>query len=314
MKCTLGIDTSCYTTSVALFTEDKRFLSEARRILTVKPGGRGLAQSEMVYQHTRYLPDVLAKAIETAGKDIKINRIGVTVKPRPLANSFMPAFLVGESFAKTLALTHKAMLYPLSHQENHILAGLWSSGVAISDKFLAVHASGGTTEITAVTYNNSGMYVELLGGSIDIAAGQFIDRIGVAIGLPFPAGPQLEKLAGEAQCVPYPLPVAVQKGSISFAGPESHAQRALKNGESSVTIAAGVQVCVAKSLYKLIQFAVEQTGLKDILLVGGVGSNNFIRDYITKKLSAGGSRLYFPEAKFSSDNALGAAWFAACSS
>ncbi|MBP2649335.1 MAG: tsaD 2 [Firmicutes bacterium] len=310
MRCVLGIDTSCYTTSVALFSEDGRLISDSRRLLEVKSGGRGLAQSEMVYQHTRHFPDVLVKAITEAVSEIKITRIGVTTMPRPVADSFMPAFLVGDSFAKVLSVTHQAKCCPLSHQENHILAGLWSAGGPKTTRFLAVHVSGGTTEVAEVTYNQPNMTVNLIGGSSDIAAGQFVDRIGVALGLAFPAGPKLELLAKAAQNAPTLLPVAARQLSISFAGPESHARRLMDKGESPAAIAAGVQLCVAKTLAKLISAAMDRTGLTDILLVGGVGSNLFIRDFLIKKLAIVGGSLYFPEPQFSSDNAVGAAWFA----
>ena len=88
----LGLDTSCYTTSAALMDRQGNLLGDQRRLLTVKPGRRGLAQSEMVYQHTRNLPDLL-EALELDGR--RIAAIGVSAKPRPREDSYMPAFLVG---------------------------------------------------------------------------------------------------------------------------------------------------------------------------------------------------------------------------
>ncbi|MBP2653007.1 MAG: tsaD 2 [Firmicutes bacterium] len=313
MSYILGIDTSCYTTSVALFTEDNHCIADGRKLLAVKPGNRGLAQSEMVYQHTRNLPEVFSKVIKAANSRVEISAVGVTVKPRPIANSFMPAFMVGDSFAKVLALTHGAKYYPISHQENHILAGIWSACGPNTERFLAVHASGGTTEITAVTYTKPNIKVELLGGSIDIAAGQFIDRIGVTLGLSFPAGPSLEALALNGHAAPASLPVAAKDFTISFAGPESHARRLLAKGDNHSAIAAGVELCVSKSLAKLITSAIKATGLKDILLVGGVNANKFIRNFLIDTFNTTGCKLYFPEQQFSSDNALGAAYFASTS-
>jgi N6-L-threonylcarbamoyladenine synthase len=143
----LGIDTSCYTTSVALLDESGQLLADERKLLNVGPGQRGLSQSEMVFQHTRNLPGLLREAL---AEEVKIAAVAVTERPRPQAGSYMPAFLVGAGLAKAIALTNRVPLRLFSHQENHILAGIWSSKMPPSRHFLALHVSGGTTEITRV--------------------------------------------------------------------------------------------------------------------------------------------------------------------
>lgn len=120
-KVYLGIDTSCYTTSAALLAEDGSLLAEARQILSVKPGRCGLQQSEMVFQHTRNLPRLVEKVF--ADKDCTLAAIGVSGYPRPLADSYMPAFLAGMSVARSLAAAYKVPLEVISHQENHLEAG-----------------------------------------------------------------------------------------------------------------------------------------------------------------------------------------------
>ena len=180
-------------------------------------------------------------------------------------------------------------------------------------RFLAVHVSGGTTEITLCLQTDKGLEICLWGGSRDIAAGQLIDRIGVALNLPFPAGPSLEVLAGQAQETPAQIPVAVNGNAVSFSGPESHALRLLSKGCDPAGIAAGVQLCVAESLGRLILAAVKDTGATEILLVGGVAANTFIREYVTDRVcGAALCRFYFPDRQFSGDNAVGAAYFALC--
>ena len=119
----LGIDTSCYTTSVALIGREGGLVGEARRILQVKPGCRGLQQSEMVFQHTRNLPILLEEVLK---KPLKVIGIGVSARPRPLEDSYMPAFLVGLGLARSLAAVNEIPLWQISHQENHLEAGLWS--------------------------------------------------------------------------------------------------------------------------------------------------------------------------------------------
>ena len=97
----LGIDTSCYTTSVAVLDRQGNLVDEVRRVLEVKPGKRGLAQSEMVFQHTRNLPELIEKIFYR--HDMKIIGIGVSRQPRPIENSYMPAFLSGYGAARSLA-------------------------------------------------------------------------------------------------------------------------------------------------------------------------------------------------------------------
>lgn len=309
MRLALGIDTSCYTTSVALMAPDGTPVADERRPLAVKAGGRGLSQSEMVYQHIRHLPELFAAAVAKTGGRLELSAVAASTQPRPLPESYMPAFLVGAGYARVVALAQAVPFLSLSHQENHILAGLWSAGGPLSASFLAVHASGGTTEITHVTRTGDGLAVELVGGSADIAAGQFIDRIGVALGLDFPAGPRLEELARAGHAAPAPLPVAVTGLSVSFAGPASHAQRLLEKGADPAALAAGVEVCVAESLARLGKAALAGTAAGDILLAGGVLANAFIRDYLAAAFG-GAARLWFPDPRYSGDNAVGAARFA----
>ncbi len=307
MKVYLGLDTSCYTTSVALLRQDGTLAADARRALAVKPGGRGLSQSEMVYQHSRNLPEVFAEAVAAVGERIELMAVAASAKPRPIESSYMPAFLVGLGYGRVLALSHGVSFHELSHQENHILAGVWSAGGPRSEGYLAVHVSGGTTEVTAVDASAAGLSVKLLGGSLDIAAGQLIDRIGVTLGLPFPAGPHLERLAGQCREAPAAIPVTVECSSVSFSGPETHARRLLGQGADPASVAAGLQRCVAEALTKMISAAVAATGRSEVLLVGGVAANSYIRATVAAGLGTCAARLYFPQASFSSDNAVGAA-------
>lgn len=316
MNYVLGIDTSCYTTSVAILDEDARIVADCRRILTVKPGKRGLQQSEMVFQHTRNLPELFAQAYHEIGKTEHFKAIGVSAFPRPLPNSYMPAFLVGEGYAKVLALSQNIPLYCISHQENHILAGIRSADGPLASRFLAVHLSGGTTEIVQVSRNIAvddpkRMSIDILGGTLDIHAGQLVDRIGVLLGLQFPAGPQLESLAALAHGQTIHVPVTVRNSSVSFAGPETYVRKLVAaQGPEPADIAAGVLQCIARAVVTMIKQAHSHTGLTDVLLVGGVTANQFIRKYLTSQLEETGLvKLYFPEPPYSPDNATGAAYF-----
>lgn len=303
----LGIDTSCYTTSVALMDKDARLIGESRQILKVREGKCGLQQSEMVFQHTRNLPEMIKNAMPANAKVIGVCASGC---PRPLADSYMPAFLVGAGFARSLSVLNNIPLWLISHQENHLLAGKWSAGGPDDERFLLLHASGGTTDLLLAERRADGGYklVEI-GGSIDLHAGQFIDRIGVSLGLQFPAGPALEEFAKTAAEF-VELPVSVKGCRASLSGPSTAAMRKLAAGADPAGIAAGVQKVLAETFYRLIFNASAQYDTRSVLIVGGVASNTYIREYLHAKLSSKKISLWHPQAQYSCDNACGCAAFA----
>ncbi len=304
MDAYLGIDTSCYTTSVALLSEAGELLAAERSLLKVKPGGRGLAQSEMLYQHTRNLPVLLERAL-TAGAG-NIAAIGVSSRPRPVESSYMPAFLAGLGVARSLGAALAVPVLALSHQENHLEAGLWSAGGSFSGPFLVFHVSGGTTELVRAERSAASWRLDCLGGSRDLHAGQMIDRTGVALGLPFPAGPALEALAAKAE--PLALPVSVQGTWCSFSGPLSAAERLFAaGGVCPAALAGGVIAVVAQSLIRMAQAAVATTGLRQMLLVGGVMANRQIRAALAAAANSSGWLLHFADPACSSDHAIGCA-------
>lgn len=307
-KCYLGIDTSCYTTSVALINQQGKLVSEARKILDVKEGRCGLQQSEMVFQHTRNLPKLLEEAF--ADKKIELSGVGVSGYPRPLADSYMPAFLAGLSAAKAVALTNGIPLHIISHQENHMEAGMWSAGGPQADRFFMLHASGGTTDLILCEKTADKRYkLQEIGSSIDLHAGQFIDRIGVAAGLPFPAGKHLEKLAEQAKEMAE-IPVSVRKTSISLSGPATAALRKLQAGADAAAIALGVEYVLAESFVRMIRNGAAEHQINAVLLVGGVASNKYIREHVIAKLNKRKIKVWIPDAWFSCDNASGCAAFA----
>src|SRR5690625_1636140 len=121
----LGIDTSAYTTSVAVVTLNGERISDERTVLAVPIGRRGLRQSEAVFQHVNNLPVLLeAAAAETAGRLIAV---GASISPRSYPDSYMPVFRAGESVARSVAAWHRVPFVPVSHQDGHIWAGLWSA-------------------------------------------------------------------------------------------------------------------------------------------------------------------------------------------
>lgn len=300
----LGIDTSCYTTSCALIDEERNIVAEARKILDVEVGEKGLQQSNMVFQHTKVFPSLLESLPQ-----VPIAGIGVSAFPRRSEESYMPAFLVGQGFGRSLSHMLNVPLYEFSHQENHILAALRHIKELPKDSFFSLHLSGGTTDLIMSQYVGKGAFEStLLGGSNDLQGGQFIDRVGVAMGLQFPAGRALEHLALNADDYE-PLPSSVKEGWISFAGPCSEALRRIENGVlSKENISKAVFSSIGNSLEKLITYHYNNHPVTTLIAVGGVMSNSLLRERLYRVCRKYNINVYFADPYFSVDNATGNAF------
>jgi len=316
MEMYLGIDTSCYTTSLALVDKQGELGSDLRRVLKVTRGERGLQQSAALFQHVQNLPELVDEL--NVNFDLRrIAGIAVSTRPRPVEGSYMPVFTAGAGQARILGKALGVPVFETSHQEGHLTVGIWSARGPETDEFLAVHLSGGTTELLKVRKLKGEIIsgqplfeVELLGGTTDLHAGQFVDRVGVRLGLPFPAGPGLELLARNGAPGKGLIPSAVRGYDVSFSGPESQAQRLIDSGASGEQVARAVESCICKTLVKLIGRGVKDHGLKQVLVVGGVASNQYIRGELKASLLSAGIEAYFAEPRFSSDNAVGTALIA----
>lgn len=312
----LGIDTSCYTTSLAVVDEKGNLLAEKRMILPVSLGDQGLRQSTALFYHLQNLPLIL-KELFSCLKGRELQAIAVSARPLPHQDSYLPVFTAGLTLAESLSAVLNIPLIRTSHQEGHLAVGAWSCKAQLDNKFLALHLSGGTTELLQVQekYEAHLSYQSrVLAKSKDIHAGQLVDRVGVALGLPFPAGQSLEKLATEAEVEKSVdnkeviiIPSSVHGAEISFSGAETQAKKYLQQGVSSAVIARATEKCVASTVEKIIRKAVEDTGIKNILFVGGVMANTYIRKRLVKRLEhpAVDAKLYFPAPQYNSDNAVG---------
>ncbi|MGM0651692.1 MAG: O-sialoglycoprotein endopeptidase [Bacillota bacterium] len=301
----LGIDTSAYTTSLAIADQDEKLIIDQRKALPVKAGKLGLRQSEAVFAHLSNLPMLLEKCQKKYDSEA-IVAVATAAKPRPVKGSYMPVFKVGEAFGSLLARTMGFFYLVSTHQEGHVMAGLWSAG-APEGKYLVLHLSGGTTEIiSSEEYSPGHLKLTLLGGSSDLNAGQFIDRIGQAMGLPFPSGPALEQLARNAAGEEIDLPVAVKGCEISFSGPASQAERLLQKGCDHAVLGRAVEKCIADSLCRAVSnLEVKKEGYKGLLTVGGVTANRYIKDRLANKLEKWD--FYSSSPDYASDNAAGMA-------
>ncbi len=303
----LGLDTSAYTTAMALVDQAEQLVWEKRMILPVREGALGLRQSEAVFAHLQNLPRLWEEGARELGR-ASLAAVAASTRPRPVEGSYMPVFKVSEAFGMLIAQTLGLLFLPSSHQEGHLTAGLWSAGLP-PGRYLVVHLSGGTTDILDVTETPPGtLTVRRIGGGADLNAGQFVDRIGVAMGLGFPAGPEMERLA-QGQSGEHLLTVAVKGTELSFSGPESQAQRLLERGCAQADLARAVERCIADSLARALTAAAEPGLYRVVLIVGGVAANAYIRARLQAGLAETLPELtpVFAAARFSGDNAVGTA-------
>lgn len=302
MRCALGIDTSCYTTSVAL-AGDGGVLSSRRRLLDVVPGVRGLRQSEALFQHVQRLSALLEDMLCEA-KEAQIACVCASARPRDVEGSYMPVFTAGEAFARSIAAALRVPVLGTSHQQGHVRAAMEGAG-ALPAEFLALHLSGGTTEILRV---RAGLKIELLGGSNDLHAGQLVDRVGVRMGLSFPAGPALEALArqGTARGA---FPLSHREGEVSFSGAEAQAMRMLDGGAAREDVAAEVYSYLARAVAYLIRWAYGRTRLSAALVSGGVASSALLRKLLPERLTKLSCpvHVHWGKPEMSGDNACGVA-------
>jgi len=302
----LAFDTSCYTTSVAVLAHDGRLLADKRRLLPVSKGACGLRQSAALFAHMQALPELLEQALADSGA-LSIQAVAFSSRPRPQPDSYMPVFLAGRQAGRLLSLAWACPCWDFSHQEGHIAAAAWSKALAWREPFLAAHLSGGTGEILLACPQEHGFSLEIMGGS-DLPAGQFIDRVGVALGLPFPAGPALEQLALSAKPAALRLKGTTKGAQMSFSGPESAAQRLIAQGVDGAALAQAVLANIGQSLSKALQAAAKASGCKQALITGGVAANSLIRAQVEQE--APDLELHFALPAYAGDNAVGIALLA----
>ena len=299
----IGIDTSCYTTSVAC-TDAKSIVFSKGTMLSVAFGDRGLRQSEGLFQHVKQLSPLLCEMLSAIDKT-NVRCVCVSASPTAKPNSYMPVFLAGLKQAETLAAALDVPLIRADHQSGHIRAALYGNETLLDrERFFAVHISGGTTDLLLVEPHRDAPYrIETVGCSTDLHAGQFVDRVGVALGLPFPAGKHLEALAAKAEQKNVKPASAVQGTNCSFSGAESAAQRLLHTVPDA-ELAYGVYDCLARTLAKMFTEAVNRYGDLPFLVCGGVASSGLLRSMLRKRFRG---TLYFGRPELSSDNAVGIA-------
>ena len=300
----LGIDTSNYTTSAAVYVSEEKRIYHIKKLLPVKDGELGLRQSDAVFHHTRQLPDMIEQLY--SGRDRVLPRaVSASSRPRNAEGSYMPCFLCGEGFARSYAAVSGAELFTTSHQVGHILAALYSADKLslVRERFIAFHVSGGTTDCLLCEPDNEMILrITEIGTSLDLKAGQAVDRIGVMLGLHFPCGAELEKLAVGAD-KHYKMKPVLKDGSCCLSGLENKCGNMLKNGESPENVAAFCLDFIAGTVIAMTDHVVNKYGVLPLVFAGGVMSDVIIRDRIISRYPSAS----FAQPQFSCDNAAGVA-------
>lgn len=313
----LSFDTSNYTSSIALVSREEDVILDERIPLSVKQGEKGLRQSHALFQHIENLPLLIERAYKSIDPGW-IAGIAASSRPRPQEGSYMPVFRAGMAFGRSLAAAWSLPYFEFSHQEGHLAAAAFQTPLESCDRYLAFHLSGGTSELLIVDHEQH--RIDRIGGSKDISFGQLIDRTGVTMGLSFPAGAKMDRLAwdygrderdtGHEGNRLTLSPIPVTNLSVNLSGIEAQISRLLPAGKFSQEQAAhGLFREIAACLIQWTKLAAESTGCSKVLYTGGVAASAFLRERILRQFGDKNSGVIavFGQASLSGDNAVGAA-------
>lgn len=306
MSVFLGIDTSNYTTSAAIFDSEAGTVLQSKKLLPVKEGELGLRQSDAVFAHVKQLGDMVKSVFFEY--DGQIEAIGVSTRPRDIDGSYMPCFLVGEMAANCISAACKAPVLTFAHQQGHVAAALYSAGRLdlLRERFIAFHLSGGTTEALLIEPDKERIIrCTKIGGSMDLKAGQAVDRVGVMLGLPFPAGKYLEELALKSDRR-FKIKPVMKGTECCLSGIENKCKKMLEDREKPEDIALFCLKSVEAALCGMTDAVICKYGNLPLVYAGGVMANSIIRGTVENKYGG-----IFAKPEFSSDNAAGIAVLAA---
>lgn len=300
---TLGIETSCDETAAAVLRGGREILSNV--ISTQIPLHRkfgGVVPEIASRKHILNIIPVIDEAIKSANvRPEEINQIAVTYGP-----GLVGALLVGVSAAKTLAYAWKIPLIAVNHLEGHIFANFLSAP-ELEPPFLSLVVSGGHSALIKMNdYNN----FELLGQTRDDAAGESFDKIARVMNLPYPGGPEIDKLAksGNPDAIDFPR-AKVSDYDFSFSGLKSAVLNFLNSAKmkgeilNPADVAASFQKAVVDSLIGKTIDAAEKSGLKKIVLAGGVAANSALESALKKICAEHDLKFFFPTKILCTDNA-----------
>ena len=298
----LGIETSCDETGVAVFDSVEGLLGHRVHSQVDLHAAYGGVVPELASRdHIRLLPALVRQTVEAAGCSMAdIDAIAYTAGP-----GLAGALLVGASFAESLGLALDIPVLPIHHLEGHLLSPLLSAAPP-AFPFVALLVSGGHTQLMSVSA--VGDYV-LLGETLDDAAGEAFDKTAKLMGLGYPGGPQLAALATSGQVGRFPLPRPMLRSGdldFSFSGLKTAVLHVVSGAQWSdrhlADLAADFQEAVVDVLCAKSLAALEQTGLAQLVVAGGVGANHRLRERLNAAVARVRAQVFYPEPELCTDN------------
>ncbi len=297
----LGIETSCDETGVAVYDTADGLLSHVLYSQIDLHANYGGVVPELASRdHARRLLPLIRQALAQAGVS-KTDLDGIAYTAGP---GLVGALMVGASVAQGLALGLNIATIPVHHMEGHLLAPMLEARQP-QGPFVALLVSGGHTQLYRV--DTIGQY-QLLGESIDDAAGEAFDKTAKLMGLPYPGGPHLAKLAkhGRSGRFRLPRPMTNRPGfDFSFSGLKTavlHALAHCQTDQDKADLAADFQIAVVDTLLLKTQRALKQTGLKQLVVAGGVSANQYLRETLAQAAQQQGWQVFYPQQDFCTDN------------
>lgn len=298
----LGIETSCDETGIAIYDGERGLLSHVLYSQIPLHADYGGVVPELASRdHVRKTLPLIKQALSEAGLTAAdIDGVAYTAGP-----GLAGALLVGATLGRSLAFAWQKPALAVHHMEGHLLAPMLEEK-SPEFPFLALLVSGGHTQLVAV--KGIGQY-QLLGESIDDAAGEAFDKTAKLMGLDYPGGPLLAKLAtqGDATKYSFPRPMTDRPGlDFSFSGLKTAASMVIqKEGNSAqvqADIAASFQQAVVDTLLIKCRRALEQTGYKRLVIAGGVSANESLRQQLATLMQSLKGEVYYPRKEFCTDN------------
>ena len=301
----LGIESSCDETAAAVVKNGREVLSNiiSSQIVIHRKFG-GVVPEIASRKHIENIMPVIDEALQQANVTLDdIDAVAVTYGP-----GLVGALLVGLSAAKSLAWATEKPLIGVNHLEGHVFANFLTDP-ELEPPFMALVVSGGHTALLKVTGYNS---FEMLGQTRDDAAGEAFDKIARVMGLQYPGGPEIEKLAldGNPHAIEFPVAKLDAPYEFSFSGLKSavinylHNQEQAKREINRADVAASFQYAVTNALVQKAVRAMKDTGLKKIVLAGGVSANKTLQTTLAKAMSDIGAELVAPMPILCTDNAV----------
>lgn len=289
----LGIDTSCDDTGVGLVRDGRVVVNLVASQTLLHQRFGGVVPELASREHTQGIDGLVRQALLEGG--IEVSQLDLVAATR--GPGLIGALLVGYTYGKGLAFALGKPFVAVHHLEGHIYAAL-AEHPEVEPPFLALIASGGHTHLFEVPA--WGTY-RLLGATLDDAAGEAFDKSARLLGLGYPGGPEIERLArqGDASRVPLGVPLQGQEGfAFSFSGLKTAVARALERGYAPADIAARFQEVVVEHIAQVVTRAALHSGLKTLLVTGGVAQNAALK----ARLQAAGLRILFPPKGLATDN------------